>query len=235
MSSGTTFTTLYPRKGGDDMMRRVKSDDLRKFLQAVAMLALVAVIFQWLPSFMLLLLAAGFAFALEMVRLVRRYGCTSRVQLEFIVVTFGLFAAFEMRLYSFTWAAAVGLCVIASDSMANVFGKLIGGRLIKRPFSDYSPKKTWEGTAIGVGAGVIVFVLVAQQAFQYDRVALATAGLLVAEVAVWGDLQQSRMKRELDVKDVSGSLGAHGGFSERLDSMSRGYLMGAVLLLAYAI
>lgn len=155
--------------------------------------------------------------------------------LELLFVTFGLFSLFRVRLHSFSWMIAVGLCIIASDSMANVGGKAIGKRYIRAMFSRYSPNKSWEGTIIGVSAGVVAFVLVAASAYPGSMWSLAIAGLLVATAGVWGDLQQSRMKRELDVKDASRFLGAHGGFSERLDSISRGYIMGLVLMKVFGV
>lgn len=207
----------------------------KKALQWAAMIIVVGVAFLHWISLAVLLGVAGLGFFVEMTRLVRRHGLTIRVFVEFIIVNAGLYAAFYTRVNSFAWALAIGLCITVSDSAANLFGWMIRGRLVARQFSKHSPNKTWEGAIIGVLFGLSAFVLVVRSETTEPWWVLAVAGLAVAVAGVWGDLQQSRMKRELGVKDVSRTLGAHGGFSERLDSISRGYIVGAILMIIYGL
>ena len=119
------------------------------------------------------------------------------------------------------------------DVFAYLFGKLLGGRLIKksRPFPLVSKNKTWEGTILGLLASVgMVAVLMATRGnFNTDFMYL-----LCGPLALVGDLFESLLKRCFGVKDsneiliknkffekfeliVGGSEG-HGGFLDRIDS-----------------
>ena len=92
-----------------------------------------------------------------------------------------------------------------------------GGRHLMAPV--ISPKKTWEGFAGSVVTCLIagwlcVTLLLHGHAWQ---------GLLVGAAAVLaailGDLVESVIKRDLDIKDMGTLLPGHGGLLERLDSL----------------
>jgi len=92
-----------------------------------------------------------------------------------------------------------------------------GGRHLMAPV--ISPKKTWEGFAGSVVACLIagwlcVTLLLHGHAWQ----GLLT-GAAVALAAVLGDLVESVIKRDLDIKDMGTLLPGHGGVLERLDSL----------------
>ena len=92
-----------------------------------------------------------------------------------------------------------------------------GGRHLMAPV--ISPKKTWEGFAGSVVACLIagwlcVTLLLHGHAWQ----GLLT-GAAVALAAVLGDLVESMIKRDLDIKDMGTLLPGHGGVLERLDSL----------------
>jgi phosphatidate cytidylyltransferase len=92
-----------------------------------------------------------------------------------------------------------------------------GGRHLMAPV--ISPKKTWEGFAGSVVACLIagwlcITLLLHGHAWQ----GLLT-GAAVALAAVLGDLVESMIKRDLDIKDMGTLLPGHGGVLERLDSL----------------
>jgi phosphatidate cytidylyltransferase len=110
---------------------------------------------------------------------------------------------------------AVLLAVFASDAVAYFVGRLIGRH---RLAPTISPGKTWEGLA----AGTVVAVLVPFFAFYnsdfLDVWRSLVLGGVIAVAAPLGDLFESAVKRDLDVKDSGRLLAGHGGMLDRLDS-----------------
>jgi phosphatidate cytidylyltransferase len=83
-----------------------------------------------------------------------------------------------------------------------------------------SPNKTLEGLGCGVIGGTLAFWLFA---FSYqdwfDGADALLIGFAVALAAPLGDLFESLLKRDLDVKDTGRFFGAHGGALDRLDAV----------------
>ena len=82
-----------------------------------------------------------------------------------------------------------------------------------------SPKKTWEGfagsvVACLVGGWLCVTLLLHGHAWQG-----VLTGAAVVLAATLGDLVESMIKRDLDIKDMGTLLPGHGGILERLDSL----------------
>ena len=82
-----------------------------------------------------------------------------------------------------------------------------------------SPKKSLEGLAASIVAGVTSSVLLMVFVLKHDwYFGLLSAGVILL-AAVFGDLAESLIKRDLGVKDMSTWLPGHGGMMDRLDSM----------------
>jgi phosphatidate cytidylyltransferase len=103
------------------------------------------------------------------------------------------------------------------DSVALSAGKAWGRRKLA---PRVSPNKTWEGLIAGVIGGTIAFwgFEAAYQEFLSGGQALLI-GFCVALAAPLGDLFESLVKRDLDVKDTGGFFGPHGGVLDRLDAV----------------
>src|SRR4051812_1190723 len=97
-----------------------------------------------------------------------------------------------------------------------------GGRAWgQRPLAPrISPNKTVEGLIIGIVGGTLAFwgFEVAYQQFMRGSHALVI-GFAVAIAAPLGDLFESLIKRDLNVKDTGRVFGAHGGALDRLDAI----------------
>lgn len=134
-----------------------------------------------------------------------------------------------MLLYKIQALLPAGLIFLIwiNDTMAYVVGSFIG----KTPFSEISPKKTWEGT----GGGALLTVAVAaiygyfsKQLHLQDWIVLA---LIAAVAGTMGDLFESKLKREAGVKDSGSFMPGHGGALDRFDSL----LLSAPFAAAYAL
>jgi phosphatidate cytidylyltransferase len=83
-----------------------------------------------------------------------------------------------------------------------------------------SPKKTVEGFAIGLIAGLIWAVAWTQlPGIRYTLTDGVVLGTIVGIVGQAGDLVESLCKRSVDLKDTSNLLGGHGGVLDRFDSI----------------
>lgn len=110
---------------------------------------------------------------------------------------------------------AVMATVWIADSAAYFVGKRFGRRKLAQ---DISPGKTWEGIwgawlAVGIyGLGLCLFF-----GFNYWII----VGLWgIAVLSVIGDLLESLIKRQADVKDSGDLLPGHGGVLDRIDGLT---------------
>lgn len=112
------------------------------------------------------------------------------------------------------------LCFVVPVALIDTFGYLVGRKLGRHKLAPgVSPKKTWEGLVASIIAGLVssvaLVVFVADRPWWAGLILGAT--LIVA--AVFGDLAESLIKRDLGVKDMSSILPGHGGIMDRLDSL----------------
>ncbi|MGD9932292.1 MAG: phosphatidate cytidylyltransferase [Dehalococcoidia bacterium] len=117
-----------------------------------------------------------------------------------------------------SWFLLALLPVFAVDTGAYATGRAIGRHKLAPTIS---PKKTWEGAVGGYVAGVAAF-LGANALLDTEQSAatMLPFALAMPILAQAGDLLESGMKRRMGVKDASGLLPGHGGFMDRLDSLT---------------
>jgi phosphatidate cytidylyltransferase len=110
------------------------------------------------------------------------------------------------------------LVVFAADTFAYFGGRLLGRHKLAPTLS---PGKTWEGFVVGSLVGVFVaFVALYQDRDTYLVIWQALVlGVAVVLVAVAGDLFESMLKRDMQVKDTGRLLGGHGGVLDRIDAL----------------
>jgi phosphatidate cytidylyltransferase len=117
------------------------------------------------------------------------------------------------------WAVmAVLFTVFAADTGAFFVGRALGRH---RMAPAISPRKSWEGLVGGLIAAVgMAFVILYKDRDEFLTIPQSLVlGLVIAIAAVLGDLFESAIKRDLDVKDSGNLLGGHGGVLDRLDSL----------------
>jgi phosphatidate cytidylyltransferase len=113
-------------------------------------------------------------------------------------------------------AFAVLIAIWANDTLAYVAGRALGRhKLAPRT----SPGKTWEGFVGGTVATLFVTFVAFYEEQDYLPIwqALVLGGV-VAVAGPIGDLFESALKRDMQVKDSGRLLGGHGGMLDRIDA-----------------
>jgi len=103
------------------------------------------------------------------------------------------------------------------DSAAFFLGTAFGKRKL---FPRVSPNKSWEGALAGFVFSI--FTMVAGQLFILDFLTTTDAiiiGAIIGTVGQIGDLIESLIKRDANVKDSSNLIPGHGGVFDRFDSL----------------
>jgi phosphatidate cytidylyltransferase len=117
------------------------------------------------------------------------------------------------------WATiAVLVTVSVADTAAFFVGRTLGRRKLAPAIS---PGKSWEGLVAGLVAAMVTSFLILYK----DRDEFLTIpetllfGAAVVVAAVFGDLFESAIKRDLAFKDSGRLLGGHGGMLDRIDAL----------------
>lgn len=157
----------------------------------------------------------------------------------FGVLYLGLFAGALVGLREFypllqnhySWGGYLIISVFASiwlcDSAAYYGGTALGKH---RLFLRVSPKKSWEGAVFG-----FVFAVLTMFASKYIILGFLSwnsalaLGVIIGVIGQLGDLVESLLKRDANVKDSSNILPGHGGIFDRFDSL----LLTAPVILLY--
>jgi phosphatidate cytidylyltransferase len=172
---------------------------------------------------------AAFALTVIGVLVYRMFGGTDGYVKD---VTAGVFAAAYLPLLGATVAAMLAehdgarrvLIFVVLTICSDIGGYFAGITLT--PFTGghpmapvISPKKTWEGLAGSavlavVAGGIMVPALLHGHWWQG-----VITGAAAVTAAVFGDLAESMIKRDLAIKDMGTLLPGHGGVLDRLDSL----------------
>jgi phosphatidate cytidylyltransferase len=108
------------------------------------------------------------------------------------------------------------ICTVAYDVVGYFFGSQFGRSRIA---PEVSPNKTIEGTLVGWTAAVVLGVLAVGHIHPWDTKSGLALGILVATGSVIGDLCESMLKRDLELKDFGSFLPGHGGVLDRFDGL----------------
>ncbi|HSI96863.1 MAG TPA: phosphatidate cytidylyltransferase, partial [Gaiellaceae bacterium] len=132
------------------------------------------------------------------------------------------------------WAVmAVLFTVFVADTVAFFVGRAIGRHKMAPAIS---PGKSWEGFVAGVaGAMGAAFVILYKDRDAFLTIPETLAlGAVIALASVFGDLFESAVKRDLQVKNSGRLLAGHGGMLDRLDSLLWGSPAAYYVILAFS-
>ena len=216
--------------------------DLNKRVISGAAMALIAIatliFFDGLP-FKIFYAVVAIIAACELIVGYRKLDYTSTEIVMHVVTEFIILIAGAIIIATqFSRNAIITALVIAfaNDIGAYFIGKFMHGKYSKsRPFPDVSPNKSWEGIVGGALFGMLGGVICYHQQLMPSSnyvffVILTLTGWMVA---VFGDWYESKTKRLLNIKDsgdtlrdnpvmqvAEGITEGHGGFMDRIDSLS---------------
>jgi phosphatidate cytidylyltransferase len=190
-------------------------------------LALVLAAAQWgSPQLVLGALAAGGALAgIAGMAIGPRPGVTVRMAVTFAGIAYiglGFAALLLIRLIepSGDWITAMVIFgAWGGDTLAYFTGKWFGATPMTPKLS---PKKTWEGFLGGLIGTVLIVVgigLWASDAVIPGAGERLLLGLVIGMVGPLGDLFESLLKRDVQIKDSGRGLPGHGGVLDRFDAL----------------
>jgi phosphatidate cytidylyltransferase len=172
---------------------------------------------------------AAFALTVLAILIVRMFGGTDRYVRD---VTAGVFATAYLPLLGATVAAMLAppdggkrvLIFIILTICSDIGGYFAGITLT--PFTGghkmapvISPKKTWEGLGGSVLLSVVAGGILLPALLHGHWWQGVITGIAAVAAAVFGDLAESMIKRDLDIKDMGTLLPGHGGILDRIDSL----------------
>jgi phosphatidate cytidylyltransferase len=112
------------------------------------------------------------------------------------------------------------LDVLIATFVGDTFAYFVGRSYGRTQFAPLiSPNKTLEGLVGGVVGGTLAFWCAGLYQDWLTGWDALLIGFLVAITAPLGDLFESLIKRDLEVKDTGRLFGAHGGVLDRLDAV----------------
>jgi phosphatidate cytidylyltransferase len=115
---------------------------------------------------------------------------------------------------AFLFGAAVA--TVGADVGALVIGQWRG----RHPLAPHvSPHKTWEGLIGGTVFAILASAAITGQVHPWTPAKAAVLGLVAAVLAPLGDLCESLIKRDLNLKDMGSLLPGHGGVLDRVDGL----------------
>lgn len=122
------------------------------------------------------------------------------------------------------------LAVWAGDAGAYFIGLLFGRHKLA---PTVSPGKTWEGLIAGVVATIGVTFLALYEANFLSIPESLVLGAVIAIAAPLGDLFESALKRDADVKDSGRLLAGHGGVLDRIDALLFAWVAAYYVVVAF--
>lgn len=125
---------------------------------------------------------------------------------------FGNTLNFNPEFLVFSFILAIWICDTSAYFIGSKFGK-------NKLLPAVSPKKSWEGAIAGFVGALFTMVIFNLATNNFNLIHSIFLGIIVGIAGQIGDLAESQLKRDAQVKDSSNILPGHGGFLDRFDSI----------------
>ena len=125
------------------------------------------------------------------------------------------------------WVVFVLLGVWGFDTAAFFTGRYLGRHKLAPRIS---PAKTWEGAVGGLVLSITAALVLTVKPLGVPWYLAILLGILLGVAAVIGDLAESLIKRQTQVKDSGQIMPGHGGMLDRLDSL----IFAAIVVYVFA-
>lgn len=203
--------------------RQLRGSDLQKKIHTWVPIFMVVVVLAWCPRWVAagVLLAVAVAVVDEYVQRQRSVVKTVWAPMHGALVVTGLAALYLLTDGNGTTLLAVWYLSVVSDVTAYFFGNFFGRHNLPEAFNRH---KSWEGVMgqlVGAGIGYVLFMTVATlPVWVWPAVGIGAA---------MGDMANSYVKRAERFKDWSNTIPGHGGFIDRLSSLSYAAIIVSLL------
>jgi len=201
------------------LMRRARPVDLAGYLTMAAMVLLA--LYEDRTTILIALVAAfPLMFLLALVRTTLDNMAWGLSATLFGIVWVGLPLAHAVFLRELPHGDGLLVDVLVGTFIGDTAAYLGGRAWGRTPLApDISPNKTVEGLVAGLVGGTLAFWAAGLYQDWFSGLDALLIGFLVAIAAPIGDLFESAVKRDLEVKDTGTLFGPHGGVLDRLDAV----------------
>lgn len=130
------------------------------------------------------------------------------------------------------WGGVLVLILMMSVWFNDAGAYLVGSKIGKHKMAPLiSPKKSWEGFCGGLVVSVLFWCIMRFVPGVDMSIAQAIVfGIICGSMGIIGDLAESRIKRNVGVKDSGNLMPGHGGMFDRSDSLITSTVTAAFLL-----
>lgn len=149
----------------------------------------------------------------HLVRILEKFPQTSAIMIGFSFISLATVVLMEK------WQALLAVLLLVNfgmDTGAWFFGKNFGKHKL---WETVSPKKTVEGLLGGMFTSSVVGCLAWYLIFGEMKTIYLVLFAILGAMSQVGDLVQSKLKRQVGVKDSSALIPGHGGVYDRVDSL----------------
>jgi len=167
-----------------------------------------------------IVIACLFIFVLQFIRRDSSQALASIAVTMFGLLYIGWFFSFFIKIKLLPGGALLVAFLILVTKMGDIGAYLIGNYTGKHSLIPrISPKKTVEGTIGGLAFSVLSAVASKSYLPSFPYGHLIILGILLGILAQVGDLAESLLKRDCDVKDSGKNLSGFGGMLDLIDSL----------------